>query len=485
MRSVFLRGLSKWHWIGVVSWAVTAASGSAMDLVDLVAKVERSVVRIDTVQEASSGSGSGVIIDDRGIILTNFHVVEGSKQLTVTLRSNKLLKGMGYLAIDPTHDLAVLKVSALDKSSAMPLAAELPKIGESVAAFGNPRGFSFTTSEGIVSAIRTGKEIIQSIGSNEYRLDPDATWIQTTAPISPGNSGGPLVSMKGELVGLNTWNYTEGQNLNFAISLVDIKRLLAGTSFDAAPHGFVELPPPRAPTAPRHRPARPGEFKFELPTGRVFSYSIFDVHAQAINQAAGVERKDQVLIRHANGGLYAAASQKGGQLHGITLGQYENQQPMVFATYAAGKRHGNMMTWSESGQALLFAQYNQGKRHGFACWHEDGALSMLLQYKNDTPEWVQLMADAKPLEGYKTRALAEENSRAKVALTKLDNFEAEIKKSEQAFRKQVMEFENSRRRAIAAKLAPEKRRRASARGAAAAAAEDEFVRALWRRALGG
>jgi hypothetical protein len=94
------------------------------------------------------------------------------------------------------------------------------------------------------------------------------------------------------------------------------------------------------------------------------------------------------------------------------------------------------------------------------------------------------MAGFKPLEGFKTRALAEQDPRVKTSLAKLDDFEAEIKKSEVAFRKQVREFEMDRRKALAAKLAPEKRRMASARAAARAEAENEFVRGLWRRALG-
>src|SRR5947209_8480877 len=84
-------------------------------------------------------------------------------------------------------------------------------LADLVAAFGAPQGLSFSASEGIVSAVRSGKELksmlpaYQATGYSEA-----ATWVQTTAAISPGNSGGPLVNMKGEVVGLNTWAYTAG-----------------------------------------------------------------------------------------------------------------------------------------------------------------------------------------------------------------------------------------------------------------------------------
>lgn len=482
----------RWRWLSVLGFCLQSTLGHGMDLVELIAKVKPSVVRIDTVEQAGRGTGSGVVIDERGIILTNFHVIDGAKEVIVTLGSQaeQQLKGMGYLAIDPGHDLAIIKAIGVDKSNVMPLAAEMPSVGEHVAAFGNPQGFSFTASDGIVSAVRKGTEIVNIVGREAYaRLGyhADATWVQTTAPISPGNSGGPLVTMKGELIGLNTWNRKDGQNLNFAISLIDIKRILSQSDLASTPRRFADMPIARAVPMPVQpgQPSRPSDFKLELPTGRVFSYAVFDVSADEIRQASNVDRNDQVLIRHPNGSMYAAASQQAGQLHGLTIGQYENKELMVQVTYAKGRRHGIMKTWSESGKPLLYAQYNQGKKNGFACWHDDGSLQLLLQYKNDTPEWVQLMAGEKSLEGFPSRELADKNETAKAALLKLDAFEANIKKNEQSFRKQVAEFEKARRQAIASKLNPDRRQRASARGAERAAAEQAFQDALWRRAALG
>lgn len=481
-----------WLWLGLFP-LLLSTPGRAEELVELVKKVEHSVVRIDILADNAAAYGSGVIINESGLILTNFHVVDGARKVTITLRSGDLLKPIGFLAADPTHDLVIIKTAAIDKSKVMPIAATLPSIGERVAAFGSPKGLSFSTSEGIVSAVRKGSEIVEAVGREAYAhlgYATDATWIQTTAAISGGNSGGPLVTMKGELVGLNTWGHNEGQNLNFAISLVDIKKILADTPADTKPHSFAELPrratsvPESPDPEPGRRRRRPGDFKTVLPTGRVFSYAIFDIEESAIHQAAETFRENQVVIRHSNGSTYAVASQQGGQLHGLTVGQYENKELMVVATYAEGKRHGVLKTGSESGHAIWFAQYFQGKRHGFAAWHEEGQLRLILQYKQDKLEWVQLMSHDKPLEGFKSRELAEKNEEAKATLARVDQFEADLKKNELTFRKQVKEFEMARRRALAAQLAPEKRRMQSARGAARAAAEDAFLQELYRKAAG-
>ncbi len=490
MPSSFLAVQKKGPWIGLAVWLSVAPLAAAMDLVELIAKVEHAVVRIDVVDAEGRGTGSGVIVDDRGGILTNFHVINGATEAVVTLRSGKLLKAMGYIAIDPSHDLALIKTIKLDEPSAIKLADEMPKVGERVAAFGNPRGFSFSTSEGIVSSIRKGTEIIESIGREAYSFlgyATDATWIQTTAAISPGNSGGPLVTMKGELVGLNTWNRTDGQNLNFAISLLDIRRMLEGKSYDTAPHHFADMPKHRGKSIPsaRARPEHPAEFKLELPTGRVFTYSVFDVSLTGINRISSSNRENQVLIRHANGALYAAAGQLGGHLNGVTLGQYDNKEPMVLITYLAGKRHGVMKTWSEAGDAMLFAQYVQGNRNGFACWHDAGILRLVLQYKNDEIVWAQLMSDDTPLEGFKTREDAEKNDTAKELFAKLDKFEIDFNRNEQLFRKQVKDFEEQRRKSLAAQLGPKKRRMALDREDTRRAAEDAFLRELHRRANGG
>jgi len=154
----------------------------------------------------TQGAGSGVIITADGMILTNNHVVEDAKEVTVTLSNKEEYKAQ-VVGRDPKTDLAVLKIEAKE---ALPAAAmgnsEQLKVGDWVIAIGNPFGLSHTVTSGIVSA--KGRVI----GAGPYD-----DFIQTDASINPGNSGGPLFNMSGEVVGINTAIIPQGQGIGFAI----------------------------------------------------------------------------------------------------------------------------------------------------------------------------------------------------------------------------------------------------------------------------
>lgn len=143
------------------------------------------------------GMGSGVVISPDGYIVTNNHVVDGAVDIRVTTSNRRILKAK-LVGTDPVTDLAVLKVNASDLDSAPWGDSKEVRPGQTVLAFGNPYGFRFTVTRGIVSAIN--------------RANPDASdrskpgeFIQTDAAINPGNSGGPLVDARGEVVGINTF----------------------------------------------------------------------------------------------------------------------------------------------------------------------------------------------------------------------------------------------------------------------------------------
>src|SRR5262249_29458144 len=149
---------------------------------------------------------------------------------TVSLESGQPVKVLGFVAVEPKHDLALIRTEPFTQPDVVAkLAEKMPEVGERLAGFGSPKGLTFSTTEGIVSAIRTGQEIGELTGRDSYRhlgYSVKAIWIQTTTQISPGNSGGPLVNMNAEVVGLNTWSKLDGQSLNFAIALTDIKKFL-------------------------------------------------------------------------------------------------------------------------------------------------------------------------------------------------------------------------------------------------------------------
>jgi S1-C subfamily serine protease len=200
----------------------------APELADIVEKIEPAVVRITT----DKAMGSGIVIDSKGLVVTNYHVTEGASKAKVEFHDGKIVEISGYVAFDRGRDLAILSLAAgNDKFPAITLAANPPRKAERVVALGAPLGLSFSASEGIVSAVRTGKEMQELLGattsSDDDGFEPDANWIQTTAAISKGNSGGPLINMRGELIGLNTWRLVDGQSLNFAIAATEVTQLLA------------------------------------------------------------------------------------------------------------------------------------------------------------------------------------------------------------------------------------------------------------------
>jgi len=161
--------------------------------------------------------GSGVIIDRRGDVLTNFHVVKGADEITVRLSSKKEYRGK-VVGVDPKTDLAVVRfqpdteltIATLGNSDAL-------KVGEWAIAIGNPFGLDQTVTVGVISA--TGRS---DVGIATYE-----NFIQTDASINPGNSGGPLLNLKGEVIGINTAIVAAGQGIGFAIPINMVKRVVS------------------------------------------------------------------------------------------------------------------------------------------------------------------------------------------------------------------------------------------------------------------
>jgi serine protease Do len=161
------------------------------------------------------GAGSGVIISRDGYILTNNHVVEGARELAVTLSDKREFKAQ-VVGRDPKTDLAIIKIDAGENLPAATIGdSDRLKVGDWVVAIGNPFGLSQTVTSGIVSA--KGRVI----GSGPYD-----DFIQTDASINPGNSGGPLLNMQGEVVGINTAILPNGQGIGFAIPVNTAKPLI-------------------------------------------------------------------------------------------------------------------------------------------------------------------------------------------------------------------------------------------------------------------
>ena len=196
-----------------------------------------------TIKTGAGKTGSGFIVDERTVV-TNFHVVAGAEKAEVVFHDKSKAEVTGFCAVSPETDIAILnvKIPAEKAAGALKIAAELPKPGEQVYAFGSPLALSGSISDGIVSAVRRGKEI-EAAAQLGYKAD--SLWIQTTAPISPGNSGGPIVDAAGEVLGLATFFDKRGQNINFATSSRQIATMLDAFAFFGKPDKKLsELPKP-------------------------------------------------------------------------------------------------------------------------------------------------------------------------------------------------------------------------------------------------
>jgi serine protease Do len=160
---------------------------------------------------AQEASGSGVIISEDGYIVTNNHVVEGADELEVTLFNKSKVRAK-IVGTDPSTDIAVIKVEEKDLPAIVFGNSEAVKVGEWVVAVGNPFNLESTVTAGIVSAKGRGLGIIsqeynRKYGNSNKRFEGDSpleAFIQTDAVVNPGNSGGALVNLKGELIGINT-----------------------------------------------------------------------------------------------------------------------------------------------------------------------------------------------------------------------------------------------------------------------------------------
>lgn len=206
------------------------ATNSELTLPDLFDRVEKSVVEItDSVKSNPTDSrlGSGFVYDNNSHIITNYHVVNGGKgdKLDVTFPDGTVYHAT-LIGSDPFTDLAVLYVTDVPKDKIVPLPlanSSAARVGEQVAAFGNPFGLSGTMTDGIISGVG---RIIPSQEAGDFSI-PDV--IQTDAPINPGNSGGPLLNTRGEVIGINSAIFsTTGQfaGIGFAIPSNTISKVV-------------------------------------------------------------------------------------------------------------------------------------------------------------------------------------------------------------------------------------------------------------------
>jgi Do/DeqQ family serine protease len=224
---------------------LSSAKGSGSFVAAAVRQVGPAVVRIDTErtvarqtdpmledpffrqffgdegmaprEEHQRGQGSGFILDQSGVILTNAHVVDKADKVTVTLKDGRTFEGK-VRGADPVTDMAVVKIEGKDLPTVTLGDSDQVEVGDWAIAVGNPLGLDNTVTLGIISTLKRSSA---QVGIPDKRLD----FIQTDAAINPGNSGGPLVNEQGEVIGINTAIRADAMGIGFAIPINKAKAI--------------------------------------------------------------------------------------------------------------------------------------------------------------------------------------------------------------------------------------------------------------------
>jgi serine protease Do len=192
-------------------------------ITEAVEKTRNSIVTIKVERQGNWGRsevvGTGVVVDERGYVVTNCHVVNGADKVVVQLADGSEITAKVF-AEDSAHDLAILSVSTNKKLAELPIGPGTDlKVGETVITVGHPFGYTNTVSTGIISA--KGRDIPTPSGGRLTGL------IQTNAAINPGNSGGPMLNINGELIGINVALREGAQGIAFALNGDTVQKVLS------------------------------------------------------------------------------------------------------------------------------------------------------------------------------------------------------------------------------------------------------------------
>jgi serine protease Do len=218
---------------GATAAPLPAPTATSVDFAPIAEQLNTAIVNVDTAIRPENtetprrwqrdteergpreGSGSGFVIDPAGYILTNHHVIDGADRVTVTLSDGRALRAT-VVGADPAIDVALLKVTSATPLTAAPIGkSKALRVGEWVCAIGNPLGYVHSVTVGVVSFV--GRKLF------DQSLDE---FIQTDAAISFGNSGGPLINARGEVVGITTAISVQASNIGFAVPIDQVMGVL-------------------------------------------------------------------------------------------------------------------------------------------------------------------------------------------------------------------------------------------------------------------
>lgn len=217
---------------------------------DIIAYVEHGIVKIDVYDEFNNrkGLGSGFVIDDSGLVATNYHVVDSAVKAEVLFNDGVRYGVEGYMALRPESDIAILKLNGTPPNmrSLDLCGAGQPRTAAQVYSIGHPHGNEFQVTNGIVSRVMKTSQLpseAQQFLKSGLSDKVDNVWVSHTAQIAPGNSGGPLLNSAGEVIGVNSW-VNQQINLGYAVyvgALLELKKQMFSSPQPLKDH---RRPPP-------------------------------------------------------------------------------------------------------------------------------------------------------------------------------------------------------------------------------------------------
>ena len=270
----------------------------------------RSVVKIERLDAGRkvTGTGSGFFFSSDGYLFTNSHVVNKGSYFNVMLHDGSVYPAV-LAGEDPDADIAILKTSAFDFQVAQLGDASELQIGQLVIAIGNPLGFQHTVTAGVVSAL--GRSLRSGNGAQMDDL------VQTDAALNPGNSGGPLINYKGEVVGVNTATIQGAQGICFAISINSAKAIAAELmQYGKVKKGYLGVLLQQINLVPKLRTGLQLRNKSAL--------FITGVEGQSPAARAGLQSGD--IIVSFNGGMIETADALFRQLGRDKIGQFQHME---------------------------------------------------------------------------------------------------------------------------------------------------------------
>jgi S1-C subfamily serine protease len=201
--------MKKLYWLGL-SLLLASSARAGLSAEDIYEKISPSVLTLEVENfRGEKFVGSAFLSVRPGLAVTAWHVVHDAKEIQARFPGNKPVKVLGLVGKDEGRDLAFLEIEST-KEPDMKLATVAPRVGTKVFVIGAPQGMDFSIADGLVSQLRDVD------GMRQYQL---------SCPISPGNSGGPVLNDNGEIVGVISWRRADAQNMSFAVPALEVTRL--------------------------------------------------------------------------------------------------------------------------------------------------------------------------------------------------------------------------------------------------------------------